>query len=98
MSDPQNPRDPHELERVRTVCVKSYLLYLVGCLLFGDKSNKRIELIYLSTMDDYAGMRNYSLGGMTLAYLYHCLFEVSLPGGRALGGNVTLLTVRNCHI
>jgi len=26
LSDPQTPQDPHELERVRTACVKSYLL------------------------------------------------------------------------
>ena len=66
--------------------MKSYLMYLVGCLLFSDKTNKRIELVYLTTMEDgYAGMRNYSWGGMTLAYLYHCLSEASLPGDRALG-------------
>jgi hypothetical protein len=71
---------------------------LVGCLLFGDKSNKHFELIYLTTMDDdYAGMRNYSWGGMTLAYLYHCLSEVSLPGGITIGGSITLLMVINCH-
>jgi len=98
LSDPRTPEEVQELRRVRTACVKSYLLYLVGCLLFCDKSNKRIELIYLSTMDDYAGMPNYSLGGMTLAYLYHCLSKVSLPGGKALGGSVTLLIVRNHHI
>jgi len=45
LSDPKTPQDPQELARVRTACVKSYLLYLVGCLLFGNKSNKRIELI-----------------------------------------------------
>jgi len=82
-----------------TAFVKCYLLYLVGCLLFGDKSNKHIELVYLTTRDDgYAGMHNYSLGGMTLAYLYHYLAEASLPGDRALGGSVTLFTVKNCHI
>jgi len=32
---------------------------------------------------------------MTLAYLYAELAEACLPGGRALGGSVTLLTVRN---
>jgi len=42
--------DPRELERVRKFCVKCYLLYLVGCLLFGDRSNKRIELVYLTTI------------------------------------------------
>ena len=91
--------EEQEMERVRTACVKCYLLYLVGCLLFGDKSNKRIELVYLTTMEDgYARMRNYSWGEMTLAYLYHCLAEASLPGDRALGGSVTPLTVKNCHI
>jgi len=82
-----------------TACVKCYLFYLVGFLLFGDKSNKHIELVYLTTMEDgYVGMRNYSWGGITLAYLYHCFVDASLLGDRALRGSVTLLTVRNCHI
>ncbi|XP_024635515.1 uncharacterized protein [Medicago truncatula] len=101
LSDPQNLGDPQELEKIRTTCVKWYLLYLVGCLLFGDKSNKRIELVYLTTMEDgYAGMRNHSWGGMTLAYLYHCLSEVSLPGGGALERSVTLVTAGwfLCHL
>jgi len=45
--------------------------------------------------EGYAGMRNYAWGGMTLAYLYVELAEACLPGDRALGGSVTLLTVRN---
>jgi len=48
LSDPQTLEEVQELERVRTACVKCYLLYLVGCLLSGDKSNKRIELVYLT--------------------------------------------------
>jgi len=63
--------------------------------LLGDRSNKRIELVYLTTMEEgYVGMRNYSWGGMTLAYLYNELAEACLPGDRALGGSVTLLTIR----
>ena len=76
--------------------MRCYLLYFVGCLLFGDRSNKHIELVYLTTMEEsYAGMRNYSWGGMTLAYLYAELAKACLPGDRALGGSVTLLIVRN---
>jgi len=45
LSDAQTPEELQKLGRVRTACVKCYLLYLVGCLLFGDKSNKHIELI-----------------------------------------------------
>jgi len=96
LADPEDPGEAEELERVRIFCLKCYLLYLVGCLLFGDRSNKRIELVYMTTMEDgYAGMRNYSLGGMTLAYLYGELAEACLPKDRALGGSMTLLTIRN---
>jgi len=80
-----------ERDRCRTACVKYHLLYLVRYLLFGDKSNKRIELIYLTTMDDYARMGDYSWGWMTLAYTYHCLSKVSLPNGKALGGTLHCL-------
>jgi len=97
LSAAQTPEDVHERGRVRTACEKCYPLYLVGCLLFADKSNKHIELIYLTTMEDYAGMCNYSWAGMTLAYLYHCLSEVSLFGGKAIEGNITPLMVINCH-
>ncbi|XP_039690598.1 protein MAIN-LIKE 1-like [Medicago truncatula] len=89
----EDAEELEELARVRTYCVRCYLLYLVGCLLFGDRSNKRIELIYLTTMaDGYAGMRNYSWGAMTLTYLYGELADACRPGHRALGGSVTLLT------
>jgi len=96
LADTEDPEEMEKLDRVRTFCVKCYFLYLVGCLLFGDRSNKRIELVYLTTMEEgYAGMRNYSWGGMTLPYLYAELAEACLPRDKALGGSATLLTVRN---
>jgi len=96
LADTEDPEELEELGRVRKFCVRCYLLYLVGCLLFGDRSNKRIKLVYLTTMEEgYVGMRNYSWGGMTLAYLYAELAEACLPRDRALGGSVTLFTVRN---
>jgi len=61
LADTEDPRELEELRRVRKFCVRCYLLYRVGCLLFGDRSNKHIELVYLMTMEEgYAGMRNYS--------------------------------------
>jgi len=67
--DAQMTEHIHERDRRRTACVKCFLLYLVGCLLFDDKSNKHIEFIYLMTMKNYAMMGDYSWEGMTLAYL-----------------------------
>jgi len=71
-------------------------LVLGWMFLFGDKSNKHIKLIYLTTMDNYAAMGNYSWGGMTLSYLCHCISEVSLHNDKALGGSTTLLMIINC--
>ncbi|XP_039685139.1 protein MAINTENANCE OF MERISTEMS-like [Medicago truncatula] len=77
-ADTKDPEEMEELERVRNFCVRS---------------NKHIELVYLTTMEGgLAGMRNYSWGGMALAYLYGELVDACLPGDRALGGSVTLLT------
>lgn len=52
LADTEDPGEMERLQRVMTFCVKCYLLYLVGCLLFGDRSNKRIELVYLTTMEE----------------------------------------------
>jgi len=55
-ADTEDPEELEKLGRVRKFCVRCYLMYLVGCLLFGDRSNKRIELVYLTTMEEgYAG-------------------------------------------
>ena len=96
LADTEDPEELEELGRVRKFCVRCYLLYLVGCLLFRDRSNKRIELVNPTIMEEsYVGMHNYSWGGMALAYLYAELVEACLPGDRALGRSVTLLIVRN---
>jgi len=61
LADIEDPEELEELGRVKKFCVRCYLLYLVGCLLFGDRSNKLIELVYLTTKEEgYAGMPNYS--------------------------------------
>lgn len=82
-----------ELARRRDACVRCFLLYLLGCTLFSDLSNKHIDLVYLHTMETFAGMRDYSWGGMALAYLYHTLSEASSLAGKRIGGSTTLLMV-----
>jgi len=37
-------------------CVRSFLLDLLGCTLFTYKSNMKIEVIYLETMQDLSTM------------------------------------------
>jgi len=52
LADTEDPEELEELGRVRKILCEVYLPYIVGCLLFGDRSNKRIELVYLTTMEE----------------------------------------------
>jgi len=85
LSNAQTMEIIQERNTRRDVCVRSFLLYLLGCTLFSDKSNKQIDLIYLQTMEDFDTMSQYSWERMALAYLYHCLSEVYVPKGKFLG-------------
>lgn len=66
--DAQTPEEVEERGRVKTACVKCYLLYLVGCMLFRDKSNKRIELIYVTTMEVIRKERRHGRLRMAICY------------------------------
>lgn len=54
-----NPTTREELvegDNCRLWCVRSFLLDLLGCTLFTNKSNMKIEVIYLETMLDLSIM------------------------------------------
>lgn len=46
-------------------------MYLVGCTLFTNKTDKHTEVIYLECTVDLTAMNRWLWGGMTLAHLYH---------------------------
>jgi hypothetical protein len=71
-------------------CVRSFLLYLVGCALFTNKPNRQIDLIYLDCMADLQAIGKWSRGGMTLAYLYDYLDDFVILNNRTMAGCTTL--------
>jgi len=50
LEEPQTREERQERTRRRVWCVRSFLLYLVGCALFTNKTNRHIDLIYLDCM------------------------------------------------
>ena len=53
--------------------VRAYLLYLLGCTLFMDKSGTRMPIIYLTLLTELKCVRTYAWGAAALAYLYRQL-------------------------
>ncbi|XP_028053882.1 protein MAIN-LIKE 1-like [Camellia sinensis] len=53
------------------VCVAiAYLLFLLGCTLFSDKSGTRVLVVYLQLLMDVTDIHTYAWGVAALAYLY----------------------------
>jgi len=67
LGDPQTREELLQRDRRRKWCVRSFLLYLVGSVLFTNKMNRHTDLIYLDCMVDLNAIRKWSWEGMTLA-------------------------------
>ena len=62
---------------------RAFLLHLVGCTLFADKSATSVVVVYLELFRD-----------LSMVYLYRQLTTVTMFEVRQLGGYLTLLQVR----
>ena len=71
--------------------MKAYLLYLLGCTLFTDKSGTRVSIIQLTLLIDLKGVCTYAQGAATLAYLYRQLGLATRHEVKQIAGYLTLL-------
>ena len=57
---------------------KAYLLYLIGAVLFVDKTNNQVQLLYLTLLNNpWERIAEYSWGSAALGYLYMRLYGVA---------------------
>ena len=73
---------------------RAFLLHLVGCTLFADKSATSVLIVYLELFRDLSMVGSYAWGAACLAYLYRKLTTATRFEVRQLGGYLTLLQVR----
>ncbi|KAK9157652.1 hypothetical protein Scep_004226 [Stephania cephalantha] len=52
---------------------RAFLLYLLSCTLFTDKSGSRDSIAFLKLLENLDDVRNYAWGAAALAYLYRQL-------------------------
>ncbi|XP_074268634.1 serine/threonine-protein phosphatase 7 long form homolog [Silene latifolia] len=83
------PEDASEVRVHRFV--RAYLLYLIGTVLFPDKSGNRVQLLYFPLLINLDRLNEYSWGSATLAYLYRHLCTASRRGSIEIGGCLLLM-------
>ena len=78
--------------RRRIECAaRAYLLFLLGCTLFVDKSGTRVPIAYLALLRHLDRVRTYAWGAGALAHLYRQLGIASRASVRQISGYMTLL-------
>ncbi|XP_028051339.1 protein MAIN-LIKE 1-like [Camellia sinensis] len=74
------------------VCAaRAYLLFLLGCTLFSDKSGTRVPVVYLQLLMDMTDIHTYAWGAVVLAYFYRQLGFGTRSDVRQMAGYMTLL-------
>jgi len=89
-------RDRYEVccaEQQWEFAARTYLMHLVRCTIFADKSATYVKVCYLPLFRDLSVCGGYSWGVGALAHIYEKLGDASLAGTKQLGIFITLLQV-----
>ena len=73
------------------MAARAYLLHLVGCTIFADKSATSVSVSYLGLFVDLRHIGGYSWAAAALTHMYEQLGDGSYANTRQLAGYITLL-------
>ena len=59
------------------VAVRAYLLHMLGCTLFANKSTTHVHVVFLNALRDLMQSGTYAWGAAALVHMYDNLNEVS---------------------
>ncbi|KAL5191942.1 Protein MAIN-LIKE 2 [Glycine soja] len=87
-------RDIYEMRcqaRRWIVAARAYLLHLVGCTIFVNKSATYVHVVHLNVFRDLGQSGGYAWGVIALVHMYDQLDEASRTTTRQIAGYLTLL-------
>lgn len=70
---------------------RAFLLHLVGCTIFANKSQSLIDIKFIEMFRDLSNCGNWSWGASALAVLYENLNDASMHQTKQIGGYMTLI-------
>ena len=73
------------------IAARAYLLHLVGCTLFTNKSATHVHVVHLEAFRDLGESGRYAWGVAVLVHMYDQLNEASQSSRRQITGYITLL-------
>ncbi|XP_028059583.1 protein MAIN-LIKE 2-like [Camellia sinensis] len=85
-----NVVDNDLMQRI-TCAGRAYLLFLLGCTLFSDKTGTRVPVVYLSLLSNLTAVSLHAWGAAALAYLCKQLGYTSKSGMKQIVGYMTLI-------
>ncbi|KAH1260817.1 Protein MAIN-LIKE 1 [Glycine max] len=68
-----------------------FLLHLLGCTLFANKSATHVHVVFLEALHDLNQTKRYAWGVAALVHMYDHLNDASISTSRQLGGYIMLL-------
>ncbi|KAL5142916.1 Protein MAIN-LIKE 1 [Glycine soja] len=74
-----------------TAAARAYLIHLLGCTLFANKSATNVHVVYLEAIRYLSKTDRYAWGVAALVHMYDQLNDASMSHSRQLGGYITLL-------
>jgi len=80
-------------EEMLDQCARGYILYLIGCVVFPDKTKTKVSIYYLKALKDINNVGEIAWGMAILAYMYRQLGLASRAGVRSIIGCLTLVLV-----
>ncbi|XP_026421516.1 protein MAIN-LIKE 1-like [Papaver somniferum] len=83
----------HESEEEIDFAVRGYLLFLLGCTIFTDKTGTKVPVVYMKLLEDLSKVTDYAWGASALAFQYRHLGLASRSSVQQIGGCLTLLEV-----
>ncbi|KAK2423153.1 hypothetical protein QL285_033625 [Trifolium repens] len=67
----------HEIRLYRERAIRAFLLFLVGCTIFSNKSNYYVEVVYLQFFQDLSTVHQWNWGAAALCHLQMYLEQAS---------------------
>jgi len=78
---------------VLDICARGYIMFLLGCVVFPDKTKNKVSIYYLGSLKDLSKVGKIGWGMAILAYTYRQLGQASRAKVKWICGCLTLVVV-----
>ncbi|GAU51152.1 hypothetical protein TSUD_84700 [Trifolium subterraneum] len=86
----ENNAPMHEVRMYRERCVRAFLLFVVGCTIFSNKTSYYLDVVYIQYFADLSSVHEWNWGSAALVHLQNYLDYASQVGSSQLAGYMSL--------